>query len=58
MPLLDLLNIDAHSQAELAPRLAQVAVGLRQLAPPMPDASRLRELLLGTFPSLGGSAPA
>jgi lipoate-protein ligase A len=58
MPLLELLNIDDHSQAELAPRLAQVAVGLRQLAAPVTDASRLRELLLGTFPSLGGSAPA
>ena len=58
MPLLELLNIDEHSQAELAPRLAQVAVGLRQVVPSVTDASRLRELLLGTFPSLGASPPA
>jgi hypothetical protein len=58
MPLLELLNIDEHSQAELAPRLAQVAVGLRQLVPSMTDASRLRELMLGAFPSLGASPPA
>jgi lipoate-protein ligase A len=58
MPLLELLNIDEHSQAELAPRLARVAVGLRQLAPSMTDVSRLRELLLATFPSLDGSSPA
>jgi lipoate-protein ligase A len=57
-PLLELLNIDEHSQAELAPRLARVAVGLRQLAPSVTDMSRLREVLLGTFPSLGGSSPA
>jgi lipoate-protein ligase A len=57
MPLLDLLNIDEHSQTDLAPRLARVAVGLRQLAAPVTDAGRLRELLLGAFPSLGGSSP-
>jgi lipoate-protein ligase A len=57
MPLLELLNIDEHSLSELGPRLAQVAVGLRQLATPIPDANPLRELLLGTFPSFDGSAP-
>ena len=58
MPLLELLHIDEHSQTELARRLPGVAVGLRQLVPPMTDVSRLRELVLGTFPSLGGSSPA
>jgi len=33
-------------------------VGLRQLVPSMTDASRLRELMLGAFPSLGASPPA
>jgi lipoate-protein ligase A len=56
--LLELLNIDEHSQAELARRLARAAVGLRQLAPPVTDVSLLRELLLATFPSLGGPSPA
>jgi lipoate-protein ligase A len=58
MLLLGLLNIDEHSQAELAPRLARVAVGLRQLVPPMADVSQLRDLLVGTFPSFGRPAPA
>jgi lipoate-protein ligase A len=58
MPLLELMNIDEHSRAELAPQLAQVAVGLQELEPPVSDASRLRELLLRSFPSLGGAAPA
>ncbi len=51
--MLSLLNIDEHSQAELAPLLAQVAVGLGGLEPPVGDLSRLRDLLLGSFPSLG-----
>ena len=58
MPLLELMNIDEYSRAELAPQLAQVAVGLQELEPPVSDASRLRELLLRSFPSLGGAAPA
>ncbi|HEX3332928.1 MAG TPA: hypothetical protein VHS57_01215 [Acidimicrobiales bacterium] len=55
-PMLELMNIDEHSRAELARYLAQVAVGLGELEPPVLDLDRLRELLLGSFPSFGGPA--
>jgi lipoate-protein ligase A len=55
-PMLELMNIDEHTQTELAQQLAAVAVGLRELEPPVGDLTRLREQLVGSFPSLGGSA--
>jgi hypothetical protein len=56
--MLELMNIDERSQTELTQQLATVAVGLRELDPPVGDLTRLREQLLGSFRSLGGSATA
>ncbi len=54
-PMLALMNIDERSQSELAGDLAEVAVGLRELDPPVRDLGRLRELLLGSFARWGDS---
>jgi hypothetical protein len=56
--MLSLLNIDEHSQTELGSLLVQVAAGLRDIEPPVGDLAGLRELLLGSFPSLGRAATA
>jgi lipoate-protein ligase A len=57
-PMLELMNIDERSQTQLTQQLATVAVGLRELEPPVGGLTRLREQLLGSFRSLGGSATA
>ncbi len=49
-PLLELLDVDAHVRKDMSRDLVSVAVGLADLEP-VTDLGRVRDLLLGTFPS-------
>jgi lipoate-protein ligase A len=53
VPLLDTLQTDELARAELRRELTPVALGLRQLEPPVDDLAGVRDQLLGLFPSLG-----
>ncbi len=51
-PLLGLLHVDEHARDELGRDLMPLAVGLRELEPPVEDLGRVRDELLGSFPVL------
>jgi lipoate-protein ligase A len=52
-PLLDLLDAGGHSRTQLGRDLMPLAVGLRELEPPVGDLDRVRDELLGSFAALG-----
>ena len=62
-PLAALLRVDEHAREELARGLMPLAVGLRELEPPVVDVGRVRDELLESFaargvpPRQGGDAP-
>ncbi len=62
-PLLGLLHVDEHAPDELGRDLMPLAVGLRELEPPVEDLGRVRDELMGSFSALGmpsrrdGAAP-
>jgi len=51
-PLLGLLHVDEPARDELGRDLMPLAVGLRELEPPVEDLGRVRDELLGSFPAL------
>jgi len=53
VPLLEVLYLDEHARSELAGDLMEVAVGLRELEPTIGDLGRVRDVLLGSFPTFG-----
>jgi len=63
-PLLDLLAVDEQVREEVGRGLKGLAVGLREIQPPVEDLDRVRDELLGSFatlgmpPRTGGEAPS
>ena len=51
VPLLELMDVDAHVREDMTRDLIPVAVGLAELDPPVIDLGRVRDRLLGSFPA-------
>ena len=52
VPLLELMDVDAHVREGMTRDLTSVAVGLAELEPPVTDLARVRDGLMGSFPAL------
>ncbi len=56
-PMLELVDVGEPVRAELADDLRLVALGLSELEPAVGDLGRVRDLLLGSFPTFGMPRP-